>query len=193
MNPTTVSRQHGIGVLLAATVLATACAAPAFAADPAAQALAAADAPPAPLRLHAPREGLLTAGQPGAGDWQALAAKGVATVIDLRTDGERPGRDERAEVTAAGMAYHAIPVAGAEALTADNASRLWTLLQGAPGTVLVHCASANRAGALLALAAAQHGAMTPVDALAFGRAAGLSSPVLEADVRARLGLPDSND
>jgi len=59
--------------------------------------------------------------------------------------------------------------------------------------VLVHCASANRAGALLALAAAQHGAMTPVDALAFGRAAGLSSPVLEADVRARLGLPDSND
>ncbi|MDH5831985.1 sulfur transferase domain-containing protein [Luteimonas sp. M1R5S18] len=144
---------------------------------------------PAVPGLRTPRPGLLTAGQPDAAAWRALADEGVVAVINLRPGTEVPNRDLAAEVGEAGLAYHAIPVAGADGLTDANADRLWRLVHDAPGTVLVHCATANRAGALLALGAARAGGMSPADALAFGRAAGLASPALEARVRERLGLP----
>ena len=150
--------------------------------------LSAAPAPGVP-GLRAPRPGLLTAGQPEASAWGALADRGVVAVINLRPAEEVPDRDLGAEVGAAGLAYHSLPVAGADGLTTANADRLWRLVHDAPGPVLVHCATANRAGALLALGAAGAGGMSPADALALGRAAGLSSPVLEARVRERLGLP----
>ncbi len=140
--------------------------------------------------LHAPRTDLLTSGQPGQGDWAALAAQGVTAIVNLRTDAEMAGRDERAEVLAAGMAYHHLPIASADALTSDNAAQLRALLAGTDGTVLVHCASGNRAGALLAVGAVDAGEMTPQQALEFGRSAGLTSPRFEAQVRPRLGLPD---
>lgn len=152
----------------------------------------AAPAGPAPAaaaqgQWREPRAGLLTGGQPAPGDWAALKAHGVAMVVNLRPDAEMGGRNEAAEVAAAGMAYVGIPVAGADAIDADNARRLWTLLRATDAPVFVHCASANRVGALLALGAAQSGAMTPEAALDFGRRAGLTS--LEPVVRERLGLP----
>lgn len=112
----------------------------------------------------------------------------MTTVINLRPDAETASRDERAEVTAAGMAYHQIPVAGAGELDAENAARLWALVGESAGRVLVHCASGNRAGALLAIGAALQGGMTPVQALEFGRMAGLTNPELEAKVREELDL-----
>lgn len=139
--------------------------------------------------LRQPRSDLLTAGQPDATAWRALASDGVVVVVNLRPASELPGRDERAEVAAAGMAYHEIPVAGVGDLTPDNAARLWQLVAGSEGRVLVHCASGNRAGALLAIGAAHAGAMSPEQALMFGRSAGLASPAMEAAVRERLGLP----
>lgn len=142
--------------------------------------------------LRTPRPDLLTAGQPAAEAWDALAAQGVTTVINLRPDAEMDGRDGRGEVLAAGMDYHQIPVAGVDDLTADNAARLWSLIEGAPGLVLVHCASGQRVGALLAVGARDAGAMSPQDALAFGQSAGLSAPWLEAAVRTRLGLPQDD-
>jgi uncharacterized protein (TIGR01244 family) len=134
-----------------------------------------------------PRPGLLTGGQPSPSDWAALKAQGVTMVVNLRPDAEMAGRNEAAEVAAAGMAYVGIPVAGADAIDADNARRLWTLLKVNGAPVFVHCASGNRAGALLALGAAQSGGMTPEAALEFGRQAGLAG--LEPVVRERLGLP----
>jgi uncharacterized protein (TIGR01244 family) len=136
---------------------------------------------------HEPRAGLLTGGQPDAAAWAGLKARGVTTVVNLRPDAEMAGRNEAAEVAAAGMAYVATPVAGAADIDADHARRLWTLLKFSQGTVFVHCASGNRAGALLALGAAQSGDMPPEAALEFGRKAGLGS--LEPVVRERLGLP----
>ena len=154
-------------------------------------AVADADAVP---NLRTPGNGLLlTAAQPGPGAWRVLAEQGVVAVVNLRPDDEQPGRDERAEVTAAGMAYHQVPVAGADGLTDDNAAKLWALVSAVPGKVLVHCASGNRAGALLALGAASAGAMSPEQALAFGQSAGLTQPKLEAAVRAKLGLPESGE
>ncbi|WP_162455678.1 beta-lactamase hydrolase domain-containing protein [Pseudoxanthomonas kalamensis] len=130
--------------------------------------------------LYAPLPELLTAGQPTASDWAGIAAQGVATVINLRPEAEMQGRDEAAEVAAAGMQYLSLPVAGAADLDADNATRLRELLAAASGKVLLHCASANRAGALLALAQMQTG-MDPEQALQLGRDAGMRST--EARVR----------
>lgn len=133
------------------------------------------------VNLREPRSGLFTAGQPAATDWQAIRARGIGTVVNLRTDGELNERDEAAEVQAAGMRYISIPVAGAEGIDAAKASQLHAVLAAADGPVLVHCASGNRVGGLLALMQARSGAMTPEQALDFGRKAGMVST--EARVR----------
>ena len=174
----------------AACLAAMGCAGTPPSAEPPAQAAAEAAPRTAPAisGLRTPREDLLTAGQPAPDAWATLPAQGVTTVINLRPDAELQGRDEAAEVADAGLAYHHIPVAGADDLTADNAARLWRLLESAEGRVLVHCASGNRAGALLAIGATNEGGMAPEEALAFGRAAGLASPRLEETVRGQLGL-----
>ena len=127
------------------------------------------------LELRTPLAGLYTAGQPAADDWAPIAARGVRTVIDLRAPGELKERDEAAEVRAAGMRYIAIPVAGAAGIDDANANALRTALQAAAGPVLVHCASGNRAGGLLALMQARSGTMTSEQALEFGRSAGMTS------------------
>ena len=61
------------------------------------------------VNLREPRSGLFTGGQPAAIDWQAIRARGIGTVVNLRTDGELNERDEAAEVQAAGMRYISIP------------------------------------------------------------------------------------
>ena len=155
---------------------------------PAQPAATSAPAPAQPAsQWRQPRPGLYTGGQPTPGDWAALKARGVTMVVNLRPDAEMAVRNEAAEVAAAGMAYIGIPVAGADAVNADNARRLWTLLKASDAPVFVHCASGNRAGALLAIGAAHSGGMTLEAALEFGRAAGLTS--LEPVVRERLGMP----
>jgi uncharacterized protein (TIGR01244 family) len=131
--------------------------------------------------LREPRAGLYTAGQPDAEAWTAAAQHGVTTVIDLRPEGEMQGRNEAAEVADAGLVYHHLPVAGAGDVNMANAEQLRQLIEQAPGPVLVHCASGNRVGALLALGAAKDDAITTDQAIAFGREAGLGS--LEPRVR----------
>lgn len=146
-------------------------------------------AAPVGVVLHEPRPGLYTAAQPAPSDWIAIAARGVRTVINLRPDAELEGRDVAAEVRKAGMAYHAIPVAGLDGITAENAKRLSAMLERVDGPVLVHCSSANRAGGLLAVAAAQDG-MNAEAALALGRVAGMKSA--EVRVREVLGMPPAD-
>lgn len=138
-----------------------------------------------------PRERLLTGGQPDASAWPRLASQGVSLVINLRPRAEMEGRDEAAEVARAGLAYREIPVANAADLSEDKARELWSLLQGAKGPVLVHCASGNRVGALLALAAAKAGGVAPEAALELGKRAGLAGA--EPRVRELLELPARAD
>jgi len=145
------------------------------------------DTPPAAtagIELREPRPGLYTAGQPAAGDWRGIAARGVTTVVNLRTASEMHGRDEAAEVRAAGMQYIEIPVAGADGINDANARLLRDALSASKGPVLVHCASANRAGGLLALSEARYGGASPEQAIALGRKAGMAST--ETRVRALL-------
>ena len=140
------------------------------------------------VALMQPMPGLFTAGQPAAKDWAAIKARGIGTVINLRTPEELNGRDEAAEVRAAGLHYLEIPIAGADGINPANAGTLHAALDPTHGGgVLVHCASGNRVGALLALEQKTFDGVAPERALEFGRAAGLTS--LEPVVRQRLGLP----
>lgn len=182
---TTRSLIHIVMPGLLAAALCVACAsapdaASAAAPTPASEIERQAVAGPALPNLRQPRPGLYTGGQPAAEAWTAMAAAGVGTVINLRPEAELAGRDEAAEVHAAGMAYHQIPVAGADDITAENADRLWSLLQAAKGPVVVHCASGNRVGGLLSVALVRHGGLQPEAALALGREAGMASTEAKA-------------
>jgi len=137
----------------------------------------------AELPFAQPRPQLYTAGQPSAAQLQQAAAAGVTTLIDLRQPDEARGFDETAAAERLGLRYVRIPVAGAAGLTDANAQALRTALAQSQGPVLLHCASGNRAGALLALLQARDGASVD-QALQFGREAGMTS--LEAPTRALL-------
>lgn len=126
---------------------------------------------------------MVSTGQPDQGILQAAKEAGYVAVVDLRRESEDRGFDESAAVESLGMSYISLPVAGAEGTTFDNARRLDSILDGIDGPVLLHCASGNRVGALIALRASLNGA-SDAEALAAGREAGMTR--LEETVKERL-------
>ena len=152
-----------------------------------------AGAPPASsstiAQVPRPLEGILSMGQPTPQQIEDAARAGVRTVINLRTDAEGGFEWEQAAVEGLGMRYVRIPIAGADDLTRDNVKRLDDVLREdlARGQVLLHCASGNRNGALLALREAWMRGASPEAALEVGRAAGLTR--FAPETRALLGLP----
>ena len=98
----------------------------------------------------APVDGITAAGQPDEAAFKVFADSGYVAVIDMRTAGEDRGLDEVPVVEGLGMEYVAFPI-GKEDITNDKAAELDALLEQYDGPVLLHCGSANRVGALLAL------------------------------------------
>lgn len=130
-----------------------------------------------------PAPNIITGGQPTPEQLHAMQKAGVKHVINLRTDGEQDW-DEAALVKSLGMQYHAIPVAGAAGVNKDNAAALNALLQSlGDDPVVLHCASGNRVGALVALSAAEDGATVDA-AIAKGKNWGMTR--LEGLVREKL-------
>ncbi len=125
----------------------------------------------------------VSTGQPDAETLATAREAGFVAVIDLRGEEEDRGIDEVAAVEALGMRYVSLPVHGADDVTFENAEELDRLLGEFDGPVLVHCASGNRVGALVALRASAAGASDD-EALAAGKAAGLTR--LEPAVAERL-------
>lgn len=122
-----------------------------------------------------PKPNWLAGGQPSEADFQAIKAAGIGTVINLRPVTEAPELRERELVEGLGMRYVEIPVAGAGDLTTANAKALHDALEAVgDGKVLMHCASGNRVGALIALRAAWIHGKSDEEALAEGRAACLT-------------------
>lgn len=109
-------------------------------------------------------------GTPDATALAALAASGGSLVIDLRTPPEGTG-EVAFEAARLGLDYVNLPV-GNEAASQQVLERFAGLVAGTDGEVLVHCASGNRAGEVLARWLMAQGA-TREEALARGRAAGL--------------------
>ncbi|MFT7286892.1 MAG: hypothetical protein ACI87W_001001 [Halieaceae bacterium] len=128
----------------------------------------------------APVDGISSAGQPSKDALQIFADSGYVAVIDIRGTEENRGFDEVAVIAALEMSYIAFPISGADAISFENAAELEALIGAQGGPVLVHCASGNRVGALLALQRSQAGA-SYLEALQYGRAAGLKGlqPLVE--------------
>ncbi len=140
---------------------------------------AAAEVPqsPDPARFpayHVMRKDLAGSGQPTAEGLSQLKALGFRTVVNLRTEKEGAG-EERAGVESQGLRYVNVPIRPESFGLADVAAVRKVLDDPAAGPVLLHCASANRVGAVWAVIQAQQG-RTLAEALAAGRAAGLHSP-----------------
>lgn len=131
------------------------------------------------LANHAcPASGYVVGGQPTAAQLTAAAA-GLKRVINLRAPTEDAGYDEAAKSAELGLRYHNVPVAGPPGLTADAVRRLDRLLADqAAGPTLIHCATGNRVGALMALRAGWLQRKSAASCLALGRRWGLQ-PKLE--------------
>lgn len=141
--------------------------------------------------FHNPARQTYSGGQPSPGQLGALADAGVQHVINLRPQAEQGGFDEAGALAAAGMQYHHLPIAGGKDINFANAARLDRLLsETANQTVLLHCASGNRVGALIALRASMAGVEKEA-AIAEGKRWGLTG--LEPLVRQRLGAADAAD
>lgn len=125
-----------------------------------------------------PADGVASAGQPDAGAWSALARAGYRTVVDLRAEQEPRGHQEPAAVREAGLEYVALPVT---ADTLDDAAfeRFRELARDAGRRpIFVHCATANRVGAMLLPYFALDEGRPLVDAARLAQQAGLRSQEL---------------
>lgn len=119
-------------------------------------------------------------GQPTAEAIAQLRSAGITTVIDLRPDEETPDMDEKAVAAKSGLKYRALPIAGAADLTRENVVRFDRLLkETASENTLIHCASGNRVGAMLALQARWLQGKSAEESLAIGKAGGMTSLAAE--------------
>lgn len=139
-------------------------------------------------------EGHYAGGQPSPDQLSRLQREGVRTVINLRGPDEPLEFDESAEAGRLGLRYVALPIRGADDLDADRVRRFGQALDEArrEGGVLIHCATSNRVGAMVALDAALNRGQPLDAALELGRAAGLAAlePAV-IDVARREGIPGS--
>ena len=130
-----------------------------------------------------PVDGVTSAGQPSEEALKVFSDSGYVAVIDLRGESENRGIDEEAVAEGLGMEYVALPIAGGDGISFENAGLLDSLIKQQDGPVLVHCGSGNRVGALLALRESMSGA-SDEEALEYGRESGLTR--LEGIVKERL-------
>ncbi|MBC7173038.1 MAG: hypothetical protein H5U40_11440 [Polyangiaceae bacterium] len=134
---------------------------------------------------HHPLPGITTGGAPTEAVFHAASQAGYRTVVSLLIEGETGLASEQRSVESRGMRFVHIPVAGEAGLTEDNARALGAVTSDPDARpILLHCSSANRSGALLALASLYVDGKSVDEALAIGRDAGLSG--LEAATRAQL-------
>ncbi len=113
-------------------------------------------------------EGVIIGAQPGAADIPAIAGTGVTRVLNLRTPEEMAtlGFDEAALFEAAGVSYAQSPIAGAAGYTGDVVDAYERERQAAAGgTVLLHCGSGARAGAVHAAWLVRYRGATPMEAM----------------------------
>lgn len=136
-------------------------------------------------RLIAP--GLAAAGQPSPEGFARLKEQGFKTVISLRTETEPGVKEEEEAVKGLGLGYVSVPITLAN-FSQEKVDQVAKLLDdAAAGPVLLHCASANRVGAVWAVIQARKG-KSYEEAEAEGRRAGLTSPAMVEAVRRVLGV-----
>lgn len=132
------------------------------------------------------RPGIATAGIIKPGGVGEVKRLGFRTVLDLRTAREGTAK-EKVEVSAAGLSYINIEISRAKP-TPQQIERFSSIVENpANFPLLVHCASANRVGALWTLYRVSKG-ISFAEAVIEGRTIGLRK-ARENQVRAMLGQP----
>ncbi len=127
------------------------------------------------------RPGLAAAGQPTPEALRQLKAQGFRTVVNLRTEAEGT-KDEEEIVKGLELRYVSVPLT-AETISLEQVQALAKVLddpEAAP--VLLHCASSNRVGGVLAVIEGL-GGKSLEEAEAAGRRAGLRSQAMVEAVR----------
>jgi uncharacterized protein (TIGR01244 family) len=130
-------------------------------------------------RVAAP--GIATAGKPSAEALSRLKAQGFKTVIDLRTEAEGTAAEKQA-VEAQGLRYVSVPISVPTFSAADVDAVAKVLGDAEARPILLHCASANRVGAVWGVLQVRQG-RTVEEAEAAARAIGLTSPTLTDAMR----------
>lgn len=128
------------------------------------------------------------AGQPDEAALKQFTEFGVKVVINLKTAQEMAavGFDEKKAVEEEGMKYIHAPM-GFEIPGATTMQEILSALDNSDkAPVLLHCETANRAGVIWALYACRKGNVSIDQAVAEGKAAGISIPFLEQAVRKEL-------
>ncbi|NMR25636.1 hypothetical protein HH219_08870 [Pseudoalteromonas sp. NEC-BIFX-2020_015] len=122
-----------------------------------------------------PQENIYTSGQPTQAQLSQLADKGVKHIINLRGKNETQW-DEEDVVNTLGLQYAALPITSKADINVTNAILLQKLLnETSSEATLVHCASSNRVGALVAVYHATELKLPIEQAIAIGKQWGLKS------------------
>jgi uncharacterized protein (TIGR01244 family) len=108
----------------------------------------------------------------------ALAAEGFRSVINLRLPSEPGVAEEAAVVEQAGMTYIHLPMDGSAPENATAERFLEAIANPANQPAYIHCASANRVGAMWAIKRVVLDGWPRDRAIAEGQAIGLKSPAL---------------
>ena len=133
------------------------------------------------------RPGLAVAGKPSALALAKLKEQGFKTVIDLRSENEGLA-EEKASVESQGLRYVSVPMTAQSFSLADALKVKGVLEDPASGPVLLHCASSNRVGGVVAVIEAKNGKSVE-QAIEEGRKAGLRSDSMVEAVKRVLGEP----
>lgn len=128
-------------------------------------------------------DGIFLASQPTPEDLERAKELGVRTVINQRPESEMKDFDERAVVTSLGMVYANPGWNGPEALTDEIIDETRALLRTSDGPILMHCASANRSGAIWLAYRVLDDGIDVEDAVVEAKTVGLRTPEYEPIIR----------
>ncbi len=126
--------------------------------------------------------------QPEASDFPLMAAKGIRTVLNLRTEAEMAevGFDEADAAHEAGLHYLNIPI-GREQPDEGTLELIHSIIDDETRRpLLIHCASSNRVGYVWATYRGKRNGLSADEALEEGGKAGMRSPILQQWVRSEM-------
>lgn len=140
-----------------------------------------------------PAPGYVVSGQPTEAQIVRARALGLGRIITLRTGAEPLPCDEPAIARTSGIGYDCLPVGGIADLSKATVDAFDALLaRPGEGITLLHCATGNRVGILMALRAGWLQGKPVAEAMEIGRNWGLADKA-EADVQRLLdaGTPSA--
>ena len=121
---------------------------------------------------------ICTGGQPQMADLEKMKAEGIKAIINLRQASEYNAEEEDAKATEVGLRYVHIPMNGREPKDEDADQFLKATDEAENRPAFIHCASANRVGAMWMIRRVLRDGWTLEKAEEEARKIGLRSKVL---------------